>query len=140
MSLVMGRTTSASNKKVVVSDQLRTNTLKWPPSCESFSCSIFVKGHGPAMQETLTLRNSFPSPASRDTEPIAAFHLPPGAHGGRLSHGVFPMLITWNVFTAVPIFASVVAFTEYLIRAFETTDPEWDSAFVSWWTRTMRAI
>src|SRR5580658_38220 len=130
--------TSASNKNVVVSDQLRTDTLKWRRSSERSASSILVKGHGPAMQETLGLRNSFPSPASRDREPIVAFHLPlPGEQGG-WSHGLFPTLTTWNVFTAFPIFASVVAFTVYLIRASETTDP--DSAFVSWWTGTMRAI
>ena len=33
--------------------------------------------------------------------------------------GVFPVFTTWKVFTALPIFASVVALTEYLIRVFE---------------------
>src|ERR1017187_4922070 len=128
----MGCTTSASTRKVTVSDQLRTETLRWRRSGVKFSCSIFVKGHGPAMQETLALRNSLPSPASSDKEPIVPFHLLPGAQGGGLLHGVFPVLIIWKVLTALPMLASVVAFTEYLIRVFETADPARASAFVSW--------
>src|SRR5258708_54878 len=80
LSLVMGCTTSGSSKKVVVFGQLRATTLEWRRSCETFSTSTLVKGHGPAMQEALGLRNSFPSPASRDNNPTAAFHLPSGEH------------------------------------------------------------
>src|SRR5437588_10774159 len=115
----MGWTTSASSKKVVVFDQLRATTLKWRRSCETFSTSTLGKGHGPAMQEALGLRNSFPSPASRENKPTAAFHLPSGEHWGCLLHGVFPVLTTSKVLTALPMFASAVAFTEYRIRVFE---------------------
>src|SRR5882672_7856176 len=106
----MGCTTSASSRKVAVFDQSRATTLKWRRSCETFSISTLVNGHSPAMQETLGLRYSFPSPASRENNPTAAFHLPSGEHGGCLLHGVFPVLTTSKVFTALPIFASAVAF------------------------------
>src|ERR1700687_3435689 len=120
MSLTIGRTTSASSKNVVVSDQSMTETLKRRPSCADCSSSIFVNAHGPAMHEILALRNSFPSPASRDVEAFAALHLPSGEHGGRRTQGTFPALSTWKVLTAFPTFASVVALTEYRIRAFAT--------------------
>src|SRR5580704_16393368 len=105
----MGCTTSASNRNVVVSDQLRIERLRRRRSGVSSSRSMLVKGQGPAMQETLGLRNSFPSPASRDMELMAAFHFPSGEQGGRLLQGVFPVLATWNVLTVPPTFASVVA-------------------------------
>src|SRR5260370_39927476 len=114
----MGCTTSASSKKVVVFDQLRATTLKWRRSCETFSTSTLVKGHGPAMQEALGLRNSFPSPASRDNNPTAAFHLPSGEHSGCLLHGAFPVLTTSKVFIALPMFASACALPEYMRRVF----------------------
>src|SRR5271156_4310362 len=136
----MGCTTSASSRKVTVSDQLRAETMKRRRSGEKFSNSILVNGHGPAMQETLALRNSLPSPASRESEPIVAFHFPPGAHGSCLLHGTFALLTIWKVFTALPIFASVVALTEYLIRVFEIAYPVWDSGLVSWRIGIMRTI
>src|SRR5690242_1744585 len=81
ISLIIVRVTSASTRKVTVSDQLRTDARKFRPGLVLFSDSTLVNGHGPAMQERRALRNSLPSPASRDTEPIAAFHLPSGEHG-----------------------------------------------------------
>src|ERR1700674_3728513 len=114
MSLVMGRTTSAASKKVTVSDQLRMETLKRRRSGEKDSCSTLVKGQGPAMQETLAFRNSLPSPASNVREPRDGFHLPQGESCGCLLHGAFPLFTICKVFTALPIFASVVAFSEYL--------------------------
>ena len=90
------------------------------PPREKRSDSILVKGHGPAIQETLAFRNSFPSPASSDAEPIAAFHLPSGEHGGRPLQGTLPVLITWKVFTALPIFTAVVALMEYLAETLAT--------------------
>src|SRR5215469_2460064 len=102
------RKTSASSKKVVVSDQLRTEALITRPPFEKLSASIVVNGHGPAMQESLAFRNSFPSPASRVAEPIAAFHSIPGEHGGLPWQGTFPLFTTPNVFTALPTFSAVV--------------------------------
>jgi ABC-type polysaccharide transport system permease subunit len=62
---------------------------------------------------------------------MVAFHLPSGEHGGFLLQGTFPGLITWKVFTAFPMFASVVAFTEYLIRGLEMIDRGRTSGLVS---------
>src|SRR4029077_13891744 len=120
MSLTMGWTTSASRRKVVVSDQFRTETLTFRPPRERSSKSTLAKGHGPAMQETLAFRNSFPSPASSDAEFSAAFHFPSGEHGWRPLQGTLPAFTTWNVFTALPMSASAVAFTEYRTRTLET--------------------
>src|SRR2546426_891793 len=86
------------------------------PPRERSSASIFVKGQGPAIQEALAFRNSFPSPASMVTEPIAAFHFPSGEHGGLPSHGTLPVFITSNVLTELPTFTDVVVFVEYLAR------------------------
>src|SRR5713101_5490729 len=91
------------------------------PPREKPSDSIFVKGHGPAIQDALAFWNSLPSPASRDAEPIAAFHRPSGEQGCRPLHGTLPVLTTWNVFTALPMFAAVVALIEYLAKTFATT-------------------
>src|SRR5258708_4552816 len=81
VSLTIVRTTSASARKVTVSDQARTETAIFRPPRENPSDSIFVNEHGPAIQDTLTFWNSCPSPASRDWEPIVAFHLPSGEQG-----------------------------------------------------------
>src|SRR5579872_46737 len=107
----MGCTTSASTRNVVVSDQPMTATLKCRWSAEKVSCSILVNGHGPAMQETRALWNTFPSPASSESDPRPAFHLLPAPQRGPLLHGVFPRFTTSNVLTALPMFASVVDFT-----------------------------
>src|ERR1700686_1238349 len=120
MSLTMGWPTSASSRKVVVSDQFRTETLTFRPPRERSSNSTLAKGHGPAMQETLAFRNSFPSPASKDAEASVAFHFPSGEHGGRPWQGTLPAFTTWKVFTALPISASVVVFTEYRTLTFAT--------------------
>src|SRR5215467_8233770 len=116
MSVTMGWNTSASNKNVAVSDQTRTDALIFCPPLENPSLSIFVNGQGPAMHDTLTSRNSFPAPASKDMEPIAAFQRPSGEHGSCPLHRRFPVFCTWNVFTALPMFNVVVAFIEYLTR------------------------
>src|SRR5208283_1838485 len=81
MSLNVGWITSASMRKVVVSDQFRTATLMLRPPREKLSDTICVKVHGPAMQVTLAFWNSFPSPASREVEAMAAFHFPSGEQG-----------------------------------------------------------
>src|SRR5437588_3282863 len=91
ISLTMGWNTSASNKNVAVSDHTRTDAVIICPPLENPSLSILVNGHGPAMQETLALRNSFPAPASREAEPIAAFQAPSGEHGAWPLHGTFPL-------------------------------------------------
>ena len=70
----------------MVSDQLRTDALIVRPPWEKPSESIRVKGHGPAMHVTLALRNTLPSPASKDAEPMCALHLPSGEHGECLLH------------------------------------------------------
>ena len=78
-------------------------------------------GHGPAIHDALALRNSFPVPASREAEPIAAFHFPSGEHGGCPWQGTFALFITWKVFTALPMFTAVVVFMEYLTMTFPIT-------------------
>src|SRR5271169_2220784 len=55
ISFSEGCTTSASTRYVTVSDQLRTSTVSCLPSDDKVLCSIRVKGHGPAMQDTRTL-------------------------------------------------------------------------------------
>ena len=104
-----------------MSDQFRADTLMVRPPREKPSDSIFVKGHGPAIQETLAFRNSFPSPASREAEPIVAFHRPSGEQGCWPLQGRLPVFITWNVFTALPMFTAVVALIEYLAETFATS-------------------
>src|SRR5262245_3727973 len=118
-SFSMVWTTSASARNIVVSDQSRTETLILRPPVENPSDSILVKGQGPAIQETLTFWNSWPSPASSDIEPIAAFHLPSGEQGDRPSQGTLPVLTTSNVFAVLPIVIVVVALTAYRTRIFE---------------------
>src|SRR5580700_795495 len=125
----MGWNTSASSKKVVVSDQFRADALiVWPP-LEKPSLSILVNGHGPAMQDTRALRNSFPVPASRNAEPIAAFHLPSGEQGARRWQGTFPVFTTWNGFAALPMFTVLMAFIEYLTLTREIVVASWLGAF-----------
>src|SRR5208282_2722892 len=114
------RNTSPCSKKVVVSAQSRTDTLIVRPPWEKPSESIRVKGHGPAMQFTLALRNTLPSPASKDAEPTCALHLPSGEHGERPLHGTLPVLTTWNVFTPLPIFSVEVLTVEYLTETLLT--------------------
>jgi hypothetical protein len=80
------------------------------PPLEKLSVSIFVKGQGPAMQETLALPNSLPSPASRETPPTVAFHFPSGEQGGMLLQGTFPVLTTSKDFTVLPTLTVVVVF------------------------------
>jgi len=75
------RVTSASRRKLAVSDQFFTETLIWRPPAEKESFSILVNGQGPAMQETRTSWNSLPSPASSAVPPTAAFHFPSGEQG-----------------------------------------------------------
>ena len=55
--LIIGRNTSASKRKVAVSDQSRAETVRIRPPWVTKSASIRVKGHGPAMQEARALRN-----------------------------------------------------------------------------------
>src|SRR5882724_10434240 len=118
MSLTMGRNTSASSRNVAVSDQFRADTFTSRPPCKKSSSSILVNGHGPAMHEVRALRNSLPSPASSFAEPIEAFHLPSGEHGGCFRHGTFPVFATSKVLTTLPTFAAVVVLIEYLTRTF----------------------
>src|ERR1700690_977422 len=121
MSLTMGRNTSASRRNVAVSDQFRADTFTSRPPCKKSSASILVKGHGPAMHEVRALRNSFPSPASSEADPIAAFHLPSGEQGGCLRQGTLPVLATSKVFTALPTLAVLVVLIEYRAKTFDTT-------------------
>src|SRR5579863_5427603 len=113
-------TTSASNRKVAVSDQLRAVTEIVRPPSEKSSFSILVNGHGPAMQETRASRNSLPASASRDVEPSAAFHLPSGEQGCWPWQGTSPLFSIWNVLTTLPTFTTVVALMVNLTRTFET--------------------
>src|SRR5271165_6954238 len=80
-SFAMVRTTSASMRKVAVSDQSRTETAIVRPPREKVSVSMRVNGHGPAMHEILAFRNSCPSPASSLMPSIDARHFPSGEHG-----------------------------------------------------------
>src|ERR1700730_8620194 len=91
MLVIWGRKTSACSRNVVVSDQLRTATLMCRPPCENPSKSTLVKGQGPAMQETLAVRNTLPAPASSDSAATAAFHLLSGEQGVLLLQGTFPV-------------------------------------------------
>src|SRR3954452_7782077 len=87
------------------------------PPRENRSCSIWVKGHGPAMHETRTFRNCFCcSPASSEKERTVAFHLPSGEQGGRPAHGTFPPLTTSKVRTAAPIVVVPVPRVAYRTR------------------------
>src|SRR5512146_2470694 len=98
----MGWYTSASNRKVAVSDQLSTEIFTMRPLSEKSVPRVRVKGQGPAMQDTRGLRNWLPSPASREMEPSSAFHLPSGEQDRPPSQGTLPVFATWNVLTALP--------------------------------------
>src|SRR5215469_6596163 len=106
-SLDIDRNTSASIRKVAVSDQSRAVAVKVCPPLVKSSFSIRVKGQGPAMQETRALRNSLPAPASSDAEPSAAFHRPSGEQGFWFAQGTSPLFTTWNVLTELPILIAV---------------------------------
>src|SRR5690242_4506585 len=96
------RKTSACKRNVVVSDQLRIEAPMLRPPLEKLSASTLVNGQGPAIQDNLAFRNSFPSPASRLAEATAAFHSIPGEHGGLPAQGTLPVLATSKVLTALP--------------------------------------
>src|SRR5262245_32647551 len=89
------------------------------PPCKNSSDSILVKGHGPAIQDTLTFRNCLPAPASSDIEPSTAFHFPSGEQGGRPLQGTLPVFPISKVLTAPPTCIVVVLFRAYLTRTFE---------------------
>src|SRR5579862_7201533 len=116
----MGRKTSASIRKVVVSDQLRTDKVMICPLGDARSESILVNGQGPAMQEARALRNALPTPASMLAEVRVAFHLPSGEQGRWFLQGTFPVFWTSNVLTALPTFSSVIVLTVYRTRTFDT--------------------
>jgi hypothetical protein len=67
-------------------------------------CGIRCQGPHPA---TKSFRGRLPAPS--------------GEHGLAVA-ATFPLLTTWKVLTALPIFSSVWEFTVYLIRILETTD------------------
>src|SRR5262249_32879349 len=113
-SLIIGRTTSASTRKVAVSDQVIADTRIIRPGCSSSEVSIFVKGHGPAIHEARALRNSFPAPASSAIAPSEAFHLLSGEQRGAPLHGTFPVFTASNGRAALPTFSSVAVLIEYL--------------------------
>src|SRR5216683_6250397 len=96
------RVTSASMRKLAVSDQFLTKTPTWRPPAEKESFSILVNGQGPAIQETRASWNSLPSPASSVTPPSAAFHFPSGEQGEWRAHGISPVFTTSNVFAELP--------------------------------------
>jgi hypothetical protein len=98
------------------------------PPREKSSDSILVNGQGPAMQETRAFPKTFPCPASRDAEPIAAFHLSSGEQGLCWWHGTFPVFTTWNVVTPAPTFTSAVVSMEYLTKTFATTTFGWSDS------------
>src|SRR5580700_1896138 len=112
--------TSACSRNVVVSDQLRTDTLMFRAGFDKPLSSTRVNGQGPAIQDTLASWNTFPSPASRVAESIVAFHLPSGEHGKRSLHGTLPVFTIWNVFKPIPMFSVLVASVEYRIWTFDT--------------------
>ena len=70
-------------------DQLRADAVILRPPWMKPLSSIRVKGHGPAMQDARTLRNSLSGPASSETEAEEAFQLPSGEQGDLWSHGIF---------------------------------------------------
>src|SRR5450432_3259676 len=75
--------TSASIRKVAVSDQLRAVTLMLRPPRMNPLESMRVNGQGPAMQEAVILLNVLSAPASSETVATVAFHFPSGEHGER---------------------------------------------------------
>src|SRR5438270_9570272 len=99
--------------KVAVSDQFSTEIYTERPLLEKSLEIVRVNGHGPAMQETLGLRNWLPSPASSESDPMAAFHFPSGEQGSCPWQGTLPVFTTWKVLTALPTFSAEVVFCEY---------------------------
>src|SRR6202011_5590615 len=110
---MVGRTTSASSKKVAVSDQAMAETLTVRPGVSRVDRLIFVKGHGPAIQEARALRNSLPSPASSEALAVEAFHLPSGEHCRWAVHGTLPVLTASKARTELPMVTSVAVLIEY---------------------------
>src|SRR6185437_1918949 len=108
----MGWTTSASTRKVAVSDQIIALTVMVRPSCSTLGSSIRVNGHGPAMQDARILRNSLPAPASRVAAPIAALHFPSGEHGGCSLHNTLPLFCTSKGCTVMPTAITVAVLIE----------------------------
>src|ERR1700730_6793220 len=86
---------------------------------------MLVNGHGPAMHEALASRNSLPGPASRETDPSAAFHLPSGEHGCCPLQGTLPLFSTAKVCTALPTLVAGMAFIEYRTRTFPSLTCGW---------------
>src|SRR6266702_5014440 len=76
LELIEVRKTSACKRKVAVSDQSRALTVIFRPPCSKPLASSRVNGHGPAMQDARTSRNSLSGPASRVRDPVAAFQFP----------------------------------------------------------------
>ncbi len=90
LELIALRNTSASSRKVAVSDQSSAlAVIVRPPRSKPLE-SILVNGHGPAMQDARALRNSLPVPASSVMEPSDAFHRPSGEQGACRLHGTLP--------------------------------------------------
>src|SRR5690242_18656310 len=104
--------TSASTRKVAVSDQTSAEAVMVRPGRSGLLVSILVKGHGPAMHEARTLRNSFPPPASSTVLPAAAFHFPSGEQGGWPLQRTLPIFCTSNGRTALPTVATFEDLTE----------------------------
>src|SRR5205085_11403610 len=105
--------TSASTRKVAVSDHTSAEIEIVLPVRSKLVVSIFVNGQGPAMHDARALRNSFPAPASSNVLPLAAFHLPSGEHGGWPLHGTLPTFETSKERTALPTVATVPLLIEY---------------------------
>src|SRR5436309_8134769 len=114
-------TTWPSTKKVAVADQSIADTLTTRPNPEELFGSILVNGQGPAMHETRTSLNAFPASASREREPMLAFHLPSGEQGGLPRQRTPFVFTTSKVLARLPMFAVVVVFKEYLTRTSATT-------------------
>src|SRR5690242_4458131 len=108
----MVRVTSASTRKLAVSDQasavISILCIGW---ANSAGCSR-VKGHGPAIQDMRMLRNSSLFWASREKVLVEAFHLPSGEQGRWPLHGMFPVFSTSNCFTTLPTLMVVCALSE----------------------------
>src|SRR5580704_16739344 len=115
-SLGRSRVTSASTRKVTVSDQSRTITVMVRPGLGVAPVSILVKGHGPAMQDTRAFLNCCPWPASMVTPPTAAFHWPFGEQGGCPAQGTLPALVTVNVLAVLPTLTELKVFSAYRMR------------------------
>src|SRR6266496_5283335 len=111
-SVVIGWKTSASTRKVAVSDHVVPETETVRPSCSSPEGSMRVNGQGPAMQEARALRNSLPSPASSDVDAVAARHLPSGEHCKWAAQGTLPSFIASNARTVLPIVTTLAVLIE----------------------------